>query len=424
MRILHCLHQYHPARGGAEWLMKNVSERLAARGHEVRAIATTAWSTEDYFLRGRGRNLMARGEERISGVAVRRVPFSRLGAPLLNVARGVANRLPVPGGNRLRALSWGPRSGAYFREVLRSAGEADILAAAPLPNYNVYYAWKAAKARGRPFVVIPCFHTEDRYSFHNPVFFRWMREADAVVTLTEWEKEYLAGVARIPGERLHALGVGIDFDLSAKPDAPSSGDIRRKYGIAEPEVVLFLGQHGLHKGILSLIEAMETVWDAGRSAALVIAGNPTAHTRDIEKKIGRLGPDRRRKIRLVKGFPEEEKRAFFQASSVFVSVSAFESFGIVFLEAWREKVPVIGCKLGGASKIIDEWRNGLLIDPGNPRSLAGALLLLLEDEAARKKMGEAGFAKAAARYAWDGIIPRYEALYAGLAGKSAGSRQG
>ncbi len=50
MNILHCLHNYHPARGGAEWLMKNISEGLVRRGHKVKVIATNAYSVEDYFL--------------------------------------------------------------------------------------------------------------------------------------------------------------------------------------------------------------------------------------------------------------------------------------------------------------------------------------------------------------------------------------
>src|SRR4030042_4321132 len=95
MKILHCLHQYHPARGGAEWLMKNVSERLRAAGHEVRVISTNAWSMEDYSVRGCGKSRMRAGEETIGGVPVRRVPFTRAGAAFFRAARASANRGPL-----------------------------------------------------------------------------------------------------------------------------------------------------------------------------------------------------------------------------------------------------------------------------------------------------------------------------------------
>jgi glycosyltransferase involved in cell wall biosynthesis len=77
MRVLHCLHNYHPARGGAEWLMKNVSERLAAKGHDVTVIASNALSVEDYVLPGGGKRLLPIGQDDVNGVRVRRVPFSR-----------------------------------------------------------------------------------------------------------------------------------------------------------------------------------------------------------------------------------------------------------------------------------------------------------------------------------------------------------
>jgi len=96
MKVLHCMHQYHPARGGSEWLMQNVSEKLAARSHSVKVIATNAFSTEDYFLPHRGKNLMPLDEKEIGGVTVKRVPFNRKGAAFLNLLRAAANRFPVP----------------------------------------------------------------------------------------------------------------------------------------------------------------------------------------------------------------------------------------------------------------------------------------------------------------------------------------
>ena len=416
MRLLHCLHQYHPAIGGAENLMKDVSERLAARGHQVTVIATTALSTENYFLPGKGKALMAAGEESIGGVRVRRVGFTRRGARTLTFLRKVAWRIPIPGGDTWRALSWGPRSREY--EAAAAGEDFDVATGCPLPNWHVRYALKAARAKSRPLVIVPCFHTEDIYSFRNPIFYKWMREADAVVTLTDWEREFLVRTAGLREERVHTIGVGIEDGeaAAARANGGSAIDIRAKYGIREKEIVLFLGQMGAHKGILTLIAAMEDAWDHRPDVALVIAGNPTAHTQDIEERIRELDPKSGRKVYVIKGFPEEEKRAFFRTADLFAQVSPFESFGIVFLEAWRDGVPVIGCRRGGSSKLIDEFKDGLLALDGIPRELAAAIEILLADGAARKKMGEAGRRKVLERYTWDAVIDRWEGLYRGLVG--------
>jgi glycosyltransferase involved in cell wall biosynthesis/SAM-dependent methyltransferase len=406
LKVVHCLHQYHPARGGAEWLMQNVSERLVARGVEVSVIATTARSTEDYFLPGRGKDLLPAGSEKIGGVVVERVPFTRFGAGVLNAARALAVRAPfLPGGDRLRMKSWGPRSPAYKRALAAHAG-ADIFAAAPLPTLNVWYAWQAARKSGRPFVVVPCFHTEDAWTFHNPLHYRMMRDADAVIALSASEKEFLCREAGLARERVHVLGAGIDLD-----DAEPAVDIRSKYGITQERIVLFLGQHGAHKGILDLLYAMRLVGKERADTALVIAGNPTAHTAEIERAIAQLADEDRGRVYLVKGVPEAEKRAFYRAADVFVSVSPFESFGIVYLEAWREKLPVIGCRRGAAAGLIEEFRDGLLVHDGNPVELAGAIAELLDDDETRRRMGEAGRRKVAEKYLWEEIIDRWEGIY-------------
>jgi glycosyltransferase involved in cell wall biosynthesis len=408
MKILHCLHNYHPARGGAEGLMKDVSERLAVRGHEVTVLATNAWSVEDFSYPNRHRTPMAPGEETVNGVRVRRVPFSRRGGASLRFARSVAWRVPVPGGRHLRSMSWGPRSRAYARAAMEEAAAADLVVACPLPTRNVHYARLAAARAGRPVVVVPCFHTEDPATFDNPLHYQWMREAAAVVCLTETEKNFFEIRARLPPEKIHVGGVGIEPDPGPPPDPDRA---RKKYGLPDGDIVLFAGQHGLHKNLKDLVKAMHFVWAAGGRAGLVIAGNPTAHTPDIEDLIATLSPDDRRRIVLVKGFPEEDKRDLLRTAEVFVSVSAFESFGIVFLEAWREGLPVIGCTRGASSKVIEPYRDGFLVEPGRPRELAGALLSLLWDPEMRRKMGDAGRRKIESRYTWENIMDKWEEIY-------------
>ena len=404
MKILHCMHNYFPARGGAEGLMQHVSEKLAAKGHDVTVLATNAHSTEDYFLPGKGKNLLPVGREDINGVEVERVPFSRRGAFLLNFVRAIASRIPIPCGNTIRMKAWGPRSQAYSRKIL-NADSPDLIAACPLPTLNIHYAWKAARQKNIPLVLVPCFHTEDKMTFHNPLYFKMLRDADAVITLTEWEKDYLHSEGRIPKEKLFSFGVGIEKSGSHAPE-----NIRQKYGITEKEIVLFLGQQAIHKGIPTLIKAMKRVWEEKQDTALVIAGNPTAHTAKIEEEISKLG-ENKNKVYLIKGFPEAEKKALLQSADIFVSVSPFESFGIVFLEAWQEKLPVIGCRRGGSSKIIDEFKDGLLVHDENFMELAGAILELLDNPAQRREMGESGFNKTVRNYSWDKIIDLWESLY-------------
>jgi len=409
MKILHCLHNYHPARGGAEWLMKNISEGLVRRGHTVKVIATNAYSVEDYFLPGKGKDLIEGKKDIINGVEVERVTFSRKGYFILNFLRSVANRVAYPGSSWIKMMSWGPRGRAYRNEIERSR-DFDLIAACPLPTLNVRLAWKAAQKTKKPLVIIPCFHTEDSQTYCNPIHFQMMASSDAVVALTEHEREYIHQRGNVPLNKIQTIGAGV-----AGETHPSRVDIRSRYGIREKEIALFLGQQGIHKGILHLVKAMTYVWSERPDTALVIAGNPTAHTVKIEGEISCLPPEEKKRVYLIKGFPESEKRAFFDAADVFVSVSLFESFGIVFLEAWLSKLPVIGCKRGGSSRIIDHFKDGLHVDYGKPKELAGAILELLENKEDSRRMGENGYRKVLENYTWEKIIGQWVKLYEAVA---------
>ena len=70
-----------------------------------------------------------------------------------------------------------------------------------------------------------------------------------------------------------------------------------------------------------------------------------------------------------------------------------DAFGISFIEALGASLPVVTTGLGGALEIIDQ-SCGALVKPNDPGALAGALALLLDDAAERRRLGAAGPARA------------------------------
>jgi glycosyltransferase involved in cell wall biosynthesis len=66
-----------------------------------------------------------------------------------------------------------------------------------------------------------------------------------------------------------------------------------------------------------------------------------------------------------------------------------EPFGIAFVEALQAGLPVVTTALGGALEIVDE-SCGLLVPPGDPARLAGALKLLIAEPARRRRLSAGG----------------------------------
>jgi glycosyltransferase involved in cell wall biosynthesis len=70
-----------------------------------------------------------------------------------------------------------------------------------------------------------------------------------------------------------------------------------------------------------------------------------------------------------------------------------EGFGIVFIEALAEGLPVVTTAIGGAIEIVDECC-GVCVPPDEPKILADSLRLLIEDSILRMELGNAGPARA------------------------------
>ena len=403
LNILHLVHNYYPAIGGVEKLIQNISERLQKRGHRVKVVASNALSVENYTLPKNEKKLLPLGKDTINRVEIERVPFSTKNQSLWSYLYKLFWYLKLPGNSWIRAFWQGPRTKEYIKAGLNFP--CDVICACPLPTMNVYYAHLLKKKKKCPLVIIPCIHTEDRASYHNKLFYKILKDSDAIIALTSLERDFLIE-AGVDPNKIFVSGVGVEENSPGV-----EVDIRKKYGIKEKNIILFVGQHGVHKGIKSLIKAMDFVWEEKKDTGLIIAGSPTAYSKNIIKLINKYNQEKRKKIYMIDSFSEDEKNAIYRSADVFVSVSKYESFGIVFLEAWLNKIPVISCRSGASSTLVSNFGDGLHVEYDNPVELGIAILELLNDKATRKKIGEAGYRKVKKNYTWPHIVDEIEKVY-------------
>ncbi len=415
MNILHVTHNYHPVVGGAELMMKHISEGLARRGHRVTVITSNAPSAEAY-VNSRIKTLPS-GSEIINGVLVKRLPILQLPLPIQMLLGGIMIafwRGSLPGNDLIRILWNGPYMRGLHRQI--SETEADLVVAIPFPFLHIYRASSAARKKGVPLVVIPCSHPLDAFAFENPRHYRLLRSSQAVIANTGYEKEYLISMG-VPGGKIHVAGEGVspaDFDGGDIGIVP--GDFRRKYGIDDHEkVILFVGRKTAGKGLRALLSAMQSVWQSDPEVKLVIAGSSTEFFgRVIEPRIAQLPEGLGRNVINIDDFKESDKPSFYRDCDIFVLPSKIESFGIVFLEAWICSKPVIGCRTGPVALVVSEGQDGLLVPYGDAEQLSKAIMRLLADEGLRRKLGHNGREKVLRQYTWDRIVSKVERIYQAL----------
>ena len=97
-------------------------------------------------------------------------------------------------------------------------------------------------------------------------------------------------------------------------------------------------------------------------------------------------------------------------AAVFVLPSRIEPFGIVVLEALRAGCPVVASMHGGATEIVRDGVDALVVDPLDTTALARAIACIIGDDGLAGRLRLRG-PQTASAFAWPGIAGRYRALY-------------
>jgi glycosyltransferase involved in cell wall biosynthesis len=139
----------------------------------------------------------------------------------------------------------------------------------------------------------------------------------------------------------------------------------------------FLGRFVEEKGIDVLLDAVPMVLQRLPNTRFLLAGDYSSvaggsqyhllqdRLKALEDHVEVLGP-----------LSEEGLFPFYRSLDVFVlpSVNAYESFGMVQVEAMKSGVPVIASDLRGVRIPVRKTGNGCVVPPGNPRELANAIV--------------------------------------------------
>jgi glycosyltransferase involved in cell wall biosynthesis len=201
--------------------------------------------------------------------------------------------------------------------------------------------------------------------------------------------------------------------------ADARAAVRRDLGAA-PETVVVLQASRIEpgKGHAVLIEALGALRERDDWVAWVAGGPQRPAERDHDERL--RAEARRHGVSDRVHFLGQRRDVprLLAAADVFCQPNTeAESFGIAFIEALDAGLPVVGTRLGGPSEIVTS-DCGVLIDPGDPSALAAALSSLIDDPAARARLGAAGPARARSLCDPSVVMPRFEALVRGLATSS------
>ena len=180
--------------------------------------------------------------------------------------------------------------------------------------------------------------------------------------------------------------------------------------------VLFVGRLEPRKGIDVLLSALPNILNESRDIRFRIIGDNTLPmasglTFEEQFRLEHKGEDWFDRVRFEGKVTQDILENAYRSCDIFVAPSRFESFGLIFLEAMREGKPVIGCSVGGIPEVVSDGINGLLVEPGNIKQLADAILTLSRNAETRHQFGEAGRRLFKEKFTADRMAKESEELY-------------
>ncbi|MEK7636844.1 MAG: glycosyltransferase family 4 protein [Patescibacteria group bacterium] len=383
MRILHCVEFYYPSVGGAQEVVRQISERLVQQGHQVTVATSTNANRTDYVHHG-----------------VSIVEFSVSG----NQANGLHGEVE------------------RYQEFVRN-GSFDVIMIYAAQQWTLDSLIPVLPSISTPLVLVPCGFS----GLNNPAYQKyflsmpsWLIYFRKLVFLSESYQDIK--FVREHGY-MNTVLIPNGADEHEFNDPPQ--DFRKKYGLNDEFLLLTVGGH---TGIKGHAFAMRAFTKARiKDATLLIIGNTPVgggckrnctilanvynfHPRNMlkHKRIVILDP------------PRHDVVSAFSMSNLFILPSNIEASPLVLYESMAAKLPFISFDVGNTREIVD-WSNGGIIAKTRKRADGFAfgdladctrlIELLYRDPDGRRQLGLSGHAAWERSFTFERLASKYEQLY-------------
>lgn len=224
---------------------------------------------------------------------------------------------------------------------------------------------------------------------------RYLRTLDAVVCNSETTRRTVVDLA---GPETTAESV-VAYPAGSRFGDPLSTAAIAERATEEPFRVVFLGNVTPRKGLGTLVEGLARLhcdWE------LTVVGSLSAdesYAASVARRVGNLGLSER--VTMTGRVDDDRLRAELRRGHVLAMPSAYEGFGIAYLEGMCFGLPALASAAGGASELVTHRTDGWLVDPTDPSEIADALAPVCRKRDRLARMGVAAAERYREHPTWD-----------------------
>ncbi|UCF45341.1 MAG: glycosyltransferase family 4 protein [Candidatus Bathyarchaeota archaeon] len=278
---------------------------------------------------------------------------------------------------------------------------------------TVHSTWKgeAEAIKGEPYSRL---NSNERFM----VSFNWflrifeqgmLERSNKIIAVSEYTKHELLKYYRLDGNKIRVIHNGVDVNKFK----PATDKLKAKAELGfnpEDKAILSVGRLYARKGLFTLIESMSFVTRKFKNAKFIIAGKGLSN--EVKKLVSyaaKLGV--KDNIIFTGYFPDKKLPKLYQAADIFAFSTFYENLPFAVLEALSTGLPVVTTKVGGIPEMIEDGKNGFLVQPFNSRELADRILYNLEHPEAASEMALLARKTIENQFDWRLIVKKVVKVY-------------
>jgi glycosyltransferase involved in cell wall biosynthesis len=220
------------------------------------------------------------------------------------------------------------------------------------------------------------------------------RRATHIVTISEYTKRDIIKKLGAPPGKISVVYPGVDpVRFQPIQRAEASRVISQRHQLKRQILLTVLSSFAPRKNLPGLVEAYSLLPDRTRQHVSLVVVGPSNGWLNIRRELSERVPQDVLDSIVVTGYLEDHLLPYYySASDIFVFPSLHEGFGLPVVEAMACGTSVICSNAASLPEVVGDA--GILVDPRSGAEMANAIADLLDDDARRTRLSEAGHARA------------------------------